>query len=245
MRFVVFSAGWNCEKYVGKCMESIANQNYSDYVHVIVDDASTDRTCEKILEHVTSHTIVYRNKKNVKWLSNAKIYLGRNIKSDEDVIMVVDLDDWLIGENVLEKVARAYNENKCWVTYGQCACPLGSKRKKVRPAGPTPDILEKRDFRNSPWVFTHLQTFKAFLWNAIDKRDFLGPGGKYIPCSYDRALMLPILEMTPTDRIHFMNEVVYFYNQENPLANFRINREEQRFYKAWFKGRPRYKVLKR
>ena len=244
MRFVIFSAGWNCEKYVAKSMRSVQEQAYTDYVHVVVDDASTDGTYDEILKHRTGRTVVYRSGNNRKWLPNAVEYLPFNIRSEEDVIVVLDLDDWLIGTDMLGTVAEAYKRG-CWVTYGQCSCPRGSKKKKIRPAGANPEILEERDFRNSAWVFNHLQTFKAFLWNNIDKKDFLGPSGEYIPCSYDRVLMLPILEMTPSDRIHFLNRVVYFYNQENPLCNFRTNKDKQRFYKEWLKGRPRYEVLKR
>lgn len=243
-RFVIFSAGWNCEKYVGKSIRSVRNQTYTNYVHVVVDDASTDETYDAILKHMTGQTMVYRNGRNRKWLYSAVKYLPLNIRDEEDVIVVLDLDDWLIGTDVLEKVAEAYRKG-CWITYGQCMCPLSGKKKKIRPAGADPEILKKRDFRNSPWIFTHLQTFKAFLWNRIDKKDFLGPFGGYIPCSYDRVLMCPILEMTPSDRIHFLNRIVYFYNQENPLANFRVNKEKQRFYKKWLKSRSRYEILKR
>lgn len=249
-RLIVFSAGWNCEKYVEKCLQSIHAQSYKNYTHVIVDDASTDGTHREILkwrrrEDKNKKTLVYRNKENVKWLCNASEYLDRHIKSKEDVIVVVDLDDWLIGTDVFEKVAKAYDRRGCWITYGQCRCPLSGKKKKVRPAGANPEILKSRDFRNSSWVFTHLQTFKAFLWRAVDKKDFLGPDGEYISCSYDRALMYPLLEMTPSDKIHFLNAIVYFYNQSNPMCNFRRDADKQRFYFHWLGSRPRYKVMKR
>lgn len=244
-RLVVFSAGWNCEKYVGKCLQSIYAQTYTKYVHVIVDDASTDGTHSEILKYKSNKTVVYRNRKNVKWLHSAVKYLDLNIKNEEDVIVVIDLDDWLIGQNVFRKVVKAYSKKKCWITYGQCSCPLSGKKKKIRPAGANPEVLEKRDFRNGPWIFTHLQTFKAFLWNAINKKDFLGPFGEYISCGYDKTLMFPILEMTPSDKIHFVNKVMYFYNQLNPLCNFRRNKNKQRFYKKWLRSRPKYNVLKR
>jgi len=249
-RLVVFSAGWNCEKYVGKCLRSIYAQTYKNYIHVVVDDASTDGTYSEILKYKSDKTVVYRNKKNIKWLNNAVKYLDLNIESEEDVIAIIDLDDWLIGTDVFRKVSKAYDRKGAWVTYGQCSCPLSGKKKRIRPAGATPEILKARDFRNSAWVFTHLQTFKAFLWNAIDKKDFLGPDGKYVLRTYDRALMYPILEMTLSDKICFMEGVVYFYNQGNPLCNFRIHRLGQDkevlvSYKKWFRSRPRYGLLKR
>lgn len=247
-RLIVFSPGWNCEKYVRECLRSIHMQTYTNYVHVIVDDASTDDTYGEILKNKSDRVVVYRNKENMKWLHNAVKYLDRHIESDEDVIAVVDLDDWLTRPDVLEMVAKTYSKKGCWVTYGQCDCPLGKDAKRIRPAGPNPEILKKRDFRNGPWIFTHLQTFKAFLWKAIDKKDFLGPDSDYIPHSYDKALMFPILEMTPSKRIHFLNRIVYFYNQLNPLCNFRIHKQNKQInmsYKKWLRSKPRYEELKR
>ena len=38
MRFSIIVPVYNVEKYIGKCMESLVSQNYSDYEIIVVDD---------------------------------------------------------------------------------------------------------------------------------------------------------------------------------------------------------------
>ncbi|GAH09922.1 unnamed protein product, partial [marine sediment metagenome] len=105
--------------------------------------------------------------------------------------------------------------------------------------------LENRTFRKSP-AFSHLKTFRAFLWQAIDKEDFKGPKGEFAPCCYDRALMYPMLEMTPTEKIRFIKEHIYMYNIANPNCWAWKDRKKQMYYEDWFcnKKKP-YSLLKR
>ena len=39
---------YNVEKYVGECLDSILNQTFTDYEVIVVDDCSTDKTCEVV-----------------------------------------------------------------------------------------------------------------------------------------------------------------------------------------------------
>ena len=41
----------NEEEFLGKCLDSLENQDYDNYEIVVIDDSSEDRTKEIILEH--------------------------------------------------------------------------------------------------------------------------------------------------------------------------------------------------
>ena len=43
---------YNIESYIGRCIQSVKNQTFGDFEAIIVDDASTDSTPEKIVEAV-------------------------------------------------------------------------------------------------------------------------------------------------------------------------------------------------
>ena len=44
MKVHVLIPAWNCEKYIGKCLDSLVKQTYKDLEIVVVDDGSTDNT---------------------------------------------------------------------------------------------------------------------------------------------------------------------------------------------------------
>ena len=47
-RFVIVSALYNAEGWVDKSILSVKKQKYKNYIHVIVDDMSTDKSAEII-----------------------------------------------------------------------------------------------------------------------------------------------------------------------------------------------------
>ena len=282
-RFIIFSAGANCKSFIDKHMESVKSQKYTNYVHIVVNDYSLDNTSSKIAKYGHKKMRVYKNAKSLKWLENAVNYLPQNILSPDDIILVLDLDDWLAHDRVLEKINYVYHIYNCWLTYGQfrqefsldtCLARAKENRdiikllgldyrmivekttekarniknihKVIKPSGPIlPDILEEKKYREeNTYEATHPKTFKAFLWNRINKNDFKGPDGQYAPCCYDRALMYPMLEMCPADKIRFINEVLYIYNSSNPLCVGWGNRSQQIKYETWFRNKPKYEELK-
>ena len=236
-RFIVFTAGFNSEKWVRKNILSIKKQRYENYIHIIVDDATTDKTRIKIQKNNHKKLVVYRNESNIKWVNNARKYLNKHIENEEDVIVVVDLDDWLSNENVLSTLNKVYQENKVWLTYGNYATYNG--KNIIGQNNSTPPSKKKSG------SYIHLRTFKAFLWNTIKKNDLKGPNGKYVPCTYDRAIMYPMLSMCPINKIHSFEEILYIYNNNNTLNVENIMRQKQKDLKEWFINKPSYKELKR
>jgi len=55
----------NTEQFIEEALKSIYNQTYQDFEVVIVDDGSTDRTSEILLNLKDSRTFIYRNPENL------------------------------------------------------------------------------------------------------------------------------------------------------------------------------------
>jgi glycosyltransferase involved in cell wall biosynthesis len=47
---VVVSTFYNCEDYIERCIDSVACQDYENYQHILINDASTDRTEQVIID---------------------------------------------------------------------------------------------------------------------------------------------------------------------------------------------------
>ena len=60
----VVMPAYNAEKYIGEAIESILNQTFADFEFIIIDDGSTDRTKEIILEYDDPRIVLLENEKN-------------------------------------------------------------------------------------------------------------------------------------------------------------------------------------
>ena len=247
-RFVVFTAGYNSEEWIKKNIFSVQKQNYNNYIHIIVDDATDDNTSVLLQKYRHNKLKIYRNKTNKRWIYNALTYLNENIKNDEDVIVTVDLDDWLADENVLSKLNKIYTEEQVWMTYGSFSYIRHTDIIPSNLKNYSNKDITKRNFRDIDWAFWHLRTFKAFLWNAINKEDLKGPDGNLAPYTYDKAIIFPMLEMCQPGKIKWIKDIMYIYNKNNHYSSkiHKINSTNQRGgLGGWFRSKPKYDMLER
>ena len=64
------------------------------------------------------------------------------------------------------------------------------------------------------------------MWLSINKNDLTNKNGQYFSVASDLALMFPMLEMAG-NRQEFIKELLYVYNDENPISDHKIRRKEQ------------------
>ena len=81
-------------------------------------------------------------------------------------------------------------------------------------------------FREYFWYASHLKTFRHDLWLSINYLDLLDQNGQFYSVAWDLAIMFPLLEMAG-NRQEFVEDVLYVYNDENPISDHRIRRKEQ------------------
>lgn len=228
-------------------MESVGGQTHENYIHIVVDDASTDGTHEEIVKYATDKTIIYRNEKNVTWVPNAVKYIDRHVE-DEDVIVFLDLDDWFSESKALAITARNYRKRGLWACYSQhiriTSLADGARQKLWGKPYPQ-EVKQKRSYRHFKLLFMHMRSFKGFLWKAINKDDLKGPDGEYANVTYDYAVFFPALEMTPPEKVGFIKRPLVVYNLENPLNDRRIRKPAQKDMGEWFKQKDEYPLLKR
>ena len=76
------------------------------------------------------------------------------------------------------------------------------------------------------WPFSHLRTFKKFLWDKIKVESLLDSKGVMFTSACDVAILCPMLEMAG-DKVSFIDEVLYTYNRGNPLNEDKDHLEDQ------------------
>ena len=226
-RFQIIVPFYNAEKYLAKCIRSIKSQRHQNFVCTLIDDMSTDMSCG-----VVSHLIadddrfqLIKNKKKKYALSNIVTSIEQNKCLDEDVVILLDGDDWFASTRSLDKLCDTYENTDCLLTYGSYVIyPWGVRGPE--PSKYPDEIIENNSYRKDEWRASHLRTFKYKLWKHLNHDDLKDEEGKFYEMTYDQAIMLPLLEMSGP-RAKYISEILHVYNKENPLNIDKSKAEQQ------------------
>lgn len=214
----ILTTAYNCEEYIEKCLYSIMSQQYKDFTCYIFDDLSTDKTQKKIEETIKgdSRFILIKNEKKLYQPGNYDLVIRHMNLDDNEVCVEVDGDDWLPNSKVFTKVNEIYNSEDVWMTSGSFSYHNG------RPGFATPpNTIE--NLRKQAFTLSHLRTWKSWLWKKIEEKDLKDEFGEYWSVAGDLSFMYPMLEMSGMEHFKFVSDVLYTYNESNPLNDHKVN----------------------
>ncbi|MDF1703109.1 MAG: glycosyltransferase family A protein [Planctomycetota bacterium] len=249
-RFII--AAYNCGEWVDRCLESVLSQRHEDWRCILLDDQSPDDTFERATAAARGdeRIIVERTPTRRLGLLNTKIGIETIATDPEDVIVTLDGDDWLAHDRVLNVLEEHYADPEVWLTYGshrrwknKLAHRLNWKVKRGIAREFPSVITDGGYYRQYDWVTSHLRSFKRFLWDGIKPEDFLDENGEYWKTGWDHAFMFPMLEMAGGDRIRYIHEMLYVYNNSNPLSDFRTGPNLQLLAAMKMRKLPSYERL--
>lgn len=212
---------YNPGDFLDKCVASLISQKYDSFQVIFIDDASTDGSFEK-LPHGHPNSIIIKNKIRKTALENIHDAITNHCEP-EDIVTLVDGDDWLVNKNVLSYIDEFYQEYKCWVMYGQATWTDGHKGIARHV---TKEVFD--NMRSNPFFVSHIRTFKAGLYQKISVQDpnltcLKDNNGDFYKMTYDVAIMFPIMEMAGYDKVKYNDKSLYIYNRHNPISDDRVN----------------------
>ncbi|MBR0848845.1 glycosyltransferase family 2 protein [Bradyrhizobium diazoefficiens] len=208
-----------CEDYIGLCLGSLQAQTYRSWEAFVTIDACDDDTPNRCWSARSGdgRIDIKVNADRRYAMSNLVHAIGRSGARPDDVIVILDGDDWLANDRALERIVAEYREPACWMTYGSWVTNDPSRigfsagRWPAYPEGTT-------NFREVTWLGTAVRSWKKWLWDLVDDRHFRDEDGNYILVTEDQATMLPMLEMSGTDRARHIPDVLMIYNRLTPHA---------------------------
>jgi len=243
IRYHIVVPCFNAENWIGKCIDSIKRQTHKNFICTIIDDVSIDRTHQKVEKSVwgDSRFTVISNKEKKYALGNIAYALERTECRLNDVVLLLDGDDWLSSTNTLSRLSTEYIKGDCLLTYGSYVyTPVGSRG--VEPSQYPADVVKNNSFREDQWRASHLRTFKHSLWKHLNHDDLKDEQGDYYKMTYDQAIMLPLLEMA-SERAKYIPDILHVYNKDNPLNIDKNKGQEQYELALKIRSKPSYARL--
>lgn len=235
-RINVVTPVYNAENYIENCIMSVAQQDYDNYRMTIIDDCSTDNTYSVALNTILSlptelqvKFILKKNDSNIGAVYNQITHS----ENTDGIVMLLDGDDWLVNDpDVFHKYNNIYNEGAEF-TYGSCWSIIDNIPLIAQEY--PPEIKQQRSYRqykfNWNMPYTHLRTFTSKLL-----RDYLGENGyhafkdsdgKWLKAGGDTAIFYSLIEFVEPNNVVCVPDIVYNYNDANPINDYKVNAEEQ------------------
>jgi len=239
INFKVMVVGGPAEAYVEKCLESLMIQDYPNWKAQVVIDPVGDNTYNNALKFSNDKISIKLNEKRVYNISNFLEATKLLQPQDDDIMVMLDADDWLAGPQTLSIVKSYYEKNPdLLVSHGSWH------------PHPTPTCMASNgaysedDFvhgvRRASWRASHLRTCKYKIWKNIRDESLRGPDGNYFTIAGDLALMYPMLEMAGYKRVQYIPEVLYIYNHGTPFGDEKLRYADQKLVACYISNMPSY-----
>lgn len=206
IKFVV--CVWNAEKYVKNCIRTLKSQKDTDFKVYLIDDVSSDSTVDTIKSLIESDerfNLIVNTEKKFK-LKNLDELISTF--DDEDIVIELDGDDFLLNPDVVGDIRQIYSDKKVWLTNGSFMYSNGDPGFSAKC---NPETVRRDVFR-----FSHLRTWKTFLWKSIPKSYLKDDNGEYFKSAADVAYAFSLLELAGEENYRFLPKLYYVYNAESP-----------------------------
>ena len=114
MKLSIITASYNCKVTISDCINSLYNQCFTEYEHIIFDGQSSDGTLDVLNTILNSNSILISENDHGVYDALNK---GLSVASG-DVIGFLHSDDVYYDNNILSKVANAFSDPAVQAVYG-------------------------------------------------------------------------------------------------------------------------------
>jgi glycosyltransferase involved in cell wall biosynthesis len=234
-QILVVSPFYNAEKYLEQCILSVAQQDYDNYEHWLINDCSSDSSLAKVQEtinrlpaEIRSKFKIINNNTNVGAVANQINFINLYRTYPDTIIMLLDGDDCLVNRNDLFNMYNRIHDTYDY-TYGS-SWSIADNIPLISQPYP-PEVKSQKLYKNYRFnwnmPYTHLRTFKIKLAHGIPESLFKDADGNWLRAGGDNATFYNILERAHPDKIGVISDIVYNYNDLNPLNDYKVNRDQQ------------------
>jgi glycosyltransferase involved in cell wall biosynthesis len=211
---------------VKACLDSLFQQDYGNWQVVVCVEPSEDDTFNTVFHYLSEHDngkiLLLRNQERQYVPKNHVDGIRMSKPANDDVIVLLDGDDTLYGNDVLSYLNSVYQDELVWVTWGSYIFSHNRRRGQASQPIPTDDNLTQRQ-----WRYSHLKTFRYFLFKGVQDPDLRSlTTREYYKTAGDMALMFPMIEMAGQEHGKFIDKILYIYNHISPYNDERIHAKD-------------------
>ena len=213
-RFKIIINCGPCQDFIGQCLSSVRAQSFGDWEAYVTVDPCGDETYAHAVRAAAGDSRIHvkRNQTRRYSMHNLIRAIRASNARPEDVIAMLDGDDWFADTDALRLIAGAYERTGCWITYGSWVSNVTDFRGRRNGLWP-PYPEGTTDFRRHRFLGTAVRSWKKWLWDHLRDEDLRTESGEYVRVSEDQMIMIPLLEMCGTARARHISAPIMIYNK--------------------------------
>lgn len=156
---------YNTKEYVGKAIQSILDQTFSDFEFLIIDNGSTDGSGDVIARYAQadSRIRVIHNEKNV-FIAEARNRALELVQGE--YLNLIDSDDWVLPDMLETMYSRAKKHDAQYVVAGYFMDYYVSGRNESYAVCPDDKDYEQKEFRENAIRYL-TRTILTVPWNKL------------------------------------------------------------------------------
>lgn len=203
----IIVAIYNVDKYLDKCLFSIKEQTYSNFICYCVNDGSTDNSESIINKYLSDSRFKLLNKTN-GGLSDARNFGLKEVNTE--YVMFVDGDDYLEKDLLQEGMNKIESSNSDLLVFGYNQIYLSDNNTEKIDLGIKDGIYSLKD-KKEILAFT-----PNAAWNKIYRTSLFKDNNIEYPFSYRHQ------DLGTTGKLLLKSNKVEYLNK--PLYNYIIDR---------------------
>ena len=227
-KFFILVPIYNFQYFIDICIRSILFQSYTNWYCILFDDGSTDKSKIMCNYYVKKYPNKFKyikldNKNNgggySKWYGIQEI---KKLCNDNDIMIIIDGDDYLINKNALSIIHKRYLNTNCWGTFGSYEGKYSDMKHKVN----------MNNYSRKNWFFLAPRTCKCFLLKLFTINDFKYENKEWLQKSTDVAFFCNIVEWSGIHNIQYIKDILYKYREHN-RNGYKIMNPSMKKHKAY------------
>lgn len=207
MLFSIIIPVYNTEKYLKTCVQSVIDQNYSDYEIIIVDDGSSDRSPQILNEFLESFCFIQVIRQENKGLGGARNTGILHAKGK--YLVFLDSDDYL-APNMLQICAEYLTHYEVDIFAFDCF--------RVTEDGDIIEIISNSNYTNIFTIISNKQflLFEPSCCTKIFKSSLFVDNGILFPeKKWYEDLATTFKLSLNCSKISYLKVPLYYYVQQN------------------------------
>lgn len=235
MRISIIVPIYNVEQYIEECLDSIYNQNLTDFEVLCIDDRGRDKSIQKVQEYVEKNNI--KNLQIIEHSQNKGLSEARNTginNAKGKYICFLDSDDKLEKGGIAQLLKKAEEEDldivegkvvelfetKCNIELGTNL--LNRKDSKIMNGDQYfSNTIKNNEYLTSAWC-------RIFKKELLENKIYFMPGIKFEDEEFSPRAIIP------ANRVQYLNIPFYIYRRRDNSITTNMFKDDK-WYTSYMK----------